>query len=81
MRVYQNTLLEHSLCFASILMLFVFQLPLFLCLCKDEVWGVRKACADVFTDVSYASLPQTRREKLTPAFLQLLNDPSRWVKP
>ena len=53
---------------------------MFLNLCKDEVWGVRKACADVFTDVSYASIQSTRREKLTPPFLLLLNDPSRWVR-
>ena len=55
------------------------QLPLFINLCKDEVWGVRKACADVFPDVSASSNLGVRHDQLTPMFLKLLHDDSRWV--
>ena len=41
---------------------------------------MRKACADVFTDVSEACNLSTRYNQLTPAFLKLLHDDSRWVK-
>uniref|UniRef100_A0A1X7T7C8 Uncharacterized protein n=1 Tax=Amphimedon queenslandica TaxID=400682 RepID=A0A1X7T7C8_AMPQE len=49
-------------------------------LCKDEVWGVRKACADVFMDVSLGCSLLSRQERLTPVFLHLLKDDSRWVR-
>lgn len=58
---------------------FTTQLPLFLKLCKDEVWGVRKACADVFPDISLACNLGTRHDRLTPSYLKLLHDESRWV--
>ena len=98
------------------------QLPIFLKLCRDDVWGVRKvrsvannysyptcsrvifspssppppppplslslscgvcivqACADVFSEVSSCCNLGTRHDTLTPSFLRLLQDESRWVR-
>ena len=55
------------------------QLPLFLNLCKDEAWGVRKACADVYIDVAASCSLSVRHSHLTKTFVQLLDDTSRWV--
>ncbi|KAH6944146.1 hypothetical protein HPB50_002051 [Hyalomma asiaticum] len=49
-------------------------------LCEDCVWGVRKACADVFMPVSCVCTLATRRNSLAPLFLNLLDDQSRWVR-
>ena len=38
-----------------------------------------QACADVFSDISMACNLGTRHDFLTPVFLRLLNDDSRWV--
>lgn len=57
-----------------------FQLPRFLELCRDEVWGVRKACAEVIMTVSCACSPTSRRAQLAQAFARLLDDQSRWVR-
>ena len=56
------------------------QLPMFLRLCRDEVWGVRKTCADMFTNISQCCTLATKHDQLTPAFLKLLHDDSRWVR-
>lgn len=56
------------------------QLPEFLVLCKDDVWGVRKGCAEVFTEIARLCQLSTRRDKLTPTFVKLLEDSTRWVK-
>ena len=56
------------------------QLPLFLNLCKDEAWGVRKACAEVFIDVAASCSLAVRHSHLTRTFIQLLDDTSRWVR-
>ena len=58
----------------------LFQLPRFVDLCADEIWGVRKACAEVFMSVSCACTLQTRKQSLAPVFAKLLDDPSRWVR-
>eukprot|EP00731_Ephydatia_muelleri_P027013 Em0018g1113a len=55
-------------------------LPLFLNLCQDEVWGVRKACAEVYTEVASSCTMENRYTALTPAFLKLLRDDSKWVR-
>ncbi|XP_064122974.1 LOW QUALITY PROTEIN: serine/threonine-protein phosphatase 4 regulatory subunit 1-like [Macrobrachium nipponense] len=52
----------------------------FVCLCEDGVWGVRKACAEVFMGVSCACSLETRKNKLSPVFVSLLTDQSRWVR-
>merc|ERR1719510_906668 len=44
------------------------------------VWGVRKACADVFMPVSCVCSPTVRQSELSPLFLNLLKDQSRWVR-
>ena len=41
---------------------------------------MRKACADVFPDMSLACNLGTRHDKLTPSYLKLLHDESRWVR-
>uniref|UniRef100_A0A672NWJ7 Protein phosphatase 4, regulatory subunit 1 n=1 Tax=Sinocyclocheilus grahami TaxID=75366 RepID=A0A672NWJ7_SINGR len=55
-------------------------LPRFFQLCSDNVWGVRKACAECFMTVSSASSPDVRRSKLSSLFISLISDPSRWVR-
>ena len=55
-------------------------LPKFFYLCEDGVWGVRKACADVFMPVSCVCSPSVRQTELSPLFLNLLKDQSRWVR-
>ena len=59
---------------------FFLQLSKFLYLCDDAVWGVRKACADVFMPVSCVCSPQIRKKELAPLFVNLLRDQSRWVR-
>lgn len=49
-------------------------------MCSDEVYGVRKACAEVITYVSCACSLDIRKELLAPAFVKLLQDDSRWVR-
>lgn len=44
------------------------------------MWGVRKACADVFMPVSCVCSPSVRKSELSPLFVQLLRDQSRWVR-
>merc|ERR1719264_1236570 len=44
------------------------------------VWGVRKACADVFMPVSCVCSPTVRQTELSPLFINLLRDQSRWVR-
>ncbi|XP_013373795.1 PREDICTED: serine/threonine-protein phosphatase 4 regulatory subunit 1-like isoform X2 [Chinchilla lanigera] len=49
-------------------------------LCSDNVWGMRKACAECFMAVSYNTSPEVRRTQLSPLFIRLLSDPCRWVR-
>merc|ERR1712223_1435889 len=55
-------------------------LPKFFYLCEGGVWGVRKACADVFMPVSCVCSPTVRQTELSPLFINLLRDQSRWVR-
>ncbi|MGH0139205.1 UNVERIFIED_CONTAM: hypothetical protein FKN15_068600 [Acipenser sinensis] len=55
-------------------------LPRFFQLCSDNVWGVRKACAECFMTVSSATSQGVRRTKLSSLFINLISDPSRWVR-
>lgn len=55
-------------------------LPIYLNLCLDEIWGVRKACAENIEEISLGVSPTARADKLVPAFRLLLDDNSRWVR-
>ncbi|XP_028409938.1 serine/threonine-protein phosphatase 4 regulatory subunit 1-like [Dendronephthya gigantea] len=55
-------------------------LPVFMKLCQDGVWGVRKACAECFMNVSTVASKEVRRNELAPLFINLLGDKSRWVQ-
>ncbi|XP_067887344.1 serine/threonine-protein phosphatase 4 regulatory subunit 1 isoform X2 [Heterodontus francisci] len=55
-------------------------LPRFFQLCSDNVWGVRKACAECFMGISCATSQEIRRTKLSSIFINLISDPSRWVR-
>ena len=44
------------------------------------MWGVRKACAEVFMSVSCVCSTSVRRRELSPIFINLLRDQSRWVR-
>ncbi|KAH0617817.1 hypothetical protein JD844_016435 [Phrynosoma platyrhinos] len=61
-------------------MFHVRKLPRFFQLCADNVWGVRKACAECFMAVSCATSQEIRRTKLSTLFINLISDPSRWVR-
>ncbi|XP_073908754.1 serine/threonine-protein phosphatase 4 regulatory subunit 1-like [Castor canadensis] len=54
-------------------------LPRFFQLCLDNEWGVRKACAECFTAVSYATSQEIRWDKLSAIFVDLISDPSHRV--
>ncbi|XP_071242394.1 serine/threonine-protein phosphatase 4 regulatory subunit 1-like isoform X1 [Salvelinus alpinus] len=49
-------------------------------LCSDSLWGIRKACAECFMIVSNSTSPGVRRTKLSPLFISLISDQSRWVR-
>lgn len=55
-------------------------LRLFAHLCQDGVWGVRKACAETFMGVSGLCVKSVRYQTLSPLFVGLLCDKSRWVQ-
>ncbi|KAM9590405.1 LOW QUALITY PROTEIN: serine/threonine-protein phosphatase 4 regulatory subunit 1-like [Trichechus inunguis] len=57
-----------------------FLIPKFFELCSDNVWGMRKACAECFMAVSCTTSPEVRRAKLSPLFIRLISDPCRWVR-
>jgi serine/threonine-protein phosphatase 4 regulatory subunit 1 len=56
------------------------QLDKFYALCQDELWGVRKACAEVFMSLSRVVSASKRRNDLGSLFVNLLQDESRWVR-
>lgn len=47
---------------------------------KDQVWAIRKVCADLFSHFAMRCRRQTRELILTEHFIRLLDDNSRWVK-
>lgn len=55
-------------------------MPKFFDLCSDSLWGIRKACAECFMMVSNSTSPEVRRAKLSPLFISLISDQSRWVR-
>ena len=61
-----------SLSFFSFL--FALQLDKFYALCQDELWGVRKACAEVFMSLSRVVSSTKRRNDLGSLFVNLLQE-------
>lgn len=47
---------------------------------KDQVWAIRKVCADSFSQFAMRCRRDTRELVLTEHFIRLLDDNSRWVK-
>ena len=47
---------------------------------KDQVWAIRKLCADTFPMFAVKCRRRTREQQLTECFIKLLDDNSRWVK-
>jgi hypothetical protein len=47
---------------------------------KDQVWAIRKVCADLFSTFAVRCTRRTRETVLTENFIKLLDDNSRWVK-
>jgi hypothetical protein len=47
---------------------------------NDQVWAIRKVCADSFSTFALKCSRKTREDILTESFIRLLNDNSRWVK-
>lgn len=60
--------------------LYCSQIPTFINLCGDRVWGVRKACVEVMMPVSCCSTPEFRRMLLADILAKHLNDDSKWVR-
>ena len=56
-------------------------LPVFLQLCRDDFWGVRKACAESIVDVSKIVRTSVESQaQLVEVMLRLLDDSSKFVK-
>ena len=47
---------------------------------KDQVWAIRKVCADQFSSFAQTCSRKTKELFLTESFTRLLEDNSRWVK-
>jgi hypothetical protein len=48
-------------------------------LLHDDIWGVRKACAETIAHMSEVVLPATRVTTVTQWCIALTRDQSRWV--
>lgn len=48
-------------------------------LCEDEIWGVRKSCAESFTAVARVCSFEVRK-RLALVYTHLLEDQSKWVR-
>jgi hypothetical protein len=48
----------------------------FLQLTKDEIWGVKKACAEAIVALSQSTSRDARINKLTPVYETLIKDVS-----
>eukprot|EP01059_Diplonema_ambulator_P033420 TRINITY_DN6975_c0_g4_i1.p1 TRINITY_DN6975_c0_g4~~TRINITY_DN6975_c0_g4_i1.p1 ORF type:complete len:636 (+),score=207.94 TRINITY_DN6975_c0_g4_i1:146-1909(+) len=55
-------------------------LPIYLNLCKDDIWGVRKACVEHICEISKGITREVRRTTLVDTFQKMVDDTSRWVK-
>ena len=48
-------------------------------LCEDEIWTVRKACAEVMPFIALLCTLEKRRKVLVPAYKKFMFDTSLWV--
>lgn len=55
------------------------QLPVFMALCDDEIWAVRRACTEVMPIMALLCTLEKRRKVLVPAMKKFMFDPSQWV--
>lgn len=58
----------------------LFQLPMYVTLCKDSVWSVRKSCADVIVSFACCVSLHHRRTTLSQLLANFLTDDSKWVR-
>jgi hypothetical protein len=56
------------------------KLPHFSDFIKDQVWAIRKVCAEIFATIANKCSREIRESILTDCFIHLLEDSSRWVK-
>ena len=49
-------------------------MPVFLELTADEIWGVRKACAESIVPIAMAASPEVRVQKLIGVYEGLIKD-------
>ena len=56
------------------------QLPIFDTLSHDEIWGVRKACAEQIAQLSELVSAEFRFKTITIWFCRMADDQSRWVR-
>uniref|UniRef100_F1KU07 Serine/threonine-protein phosphatase 4 regulatory subunit 1 n=2 Tax=Ascaris suum TaxID=6253 RepID=F1KU07_ASCSU len=56
-----------------------FIVPFLTTLSRDPIWGVRKACCEVFVEVAQKCSSRVKETQLAPRFIELLKDSSRWV--
>ncbi|XP_043286100.1 serine/threonine-protein phosphatase 4 regulatory subunit 1-like isoform X3 [Venturia canescens] len=55
-------------------------LPMYVTLCKDPVWSVRKSCADVIVSFACCVSLHHRRTTLSEQLANFLTDDSKWVR-
>ena len=55
-------------------------IPRLIELASDNVWGVRKAVAEVLSEITKKCSIRVRQERLIKLFQELLEDRSRWVR-
>lgn len=48
-------------------------------LCDDEIWTVRRACAEAMPIMALLCTLEKRRKVLVPAMKKFMFDPSQWV--
>ena len=56
------------------------QLPMYITLCNDPVWSVRKSCAEVIVSFACCVSLEHRRTILSKILADFLTDDSKWVK-
>jgi len=54
--------------------------PVYLALSRDDIWGVRKACAESICQMSEGITPEYRTTALFEIFERFTEDVSRWVR-
>lgn len=47
---------------------------------SDTFWGIRKACIEIFVEISNVCSDKVKEHELTDLLLNSLKDQSKWVK-